>query len=192
MGIASVMSHTFAVSQSEAAPGSDLVPQQERVVGILKWYRPIKGYGFLTLVDSRKDAILHSRVVCALDLANLLPGATIECDVEETSRGLSVTKVHRVDGSTAHPSARSHQAAVATSGDTAPEGLVAAVVKWFHKEEGYGFFANPCGGEDIYIHANVLRDAGYAAELDKGQVWRIGIGNSEKGQKVVAIAEGQT
>jgi CspA family cold shock protein len=48
--------------------------------------------------------------------------------------------------------------------------LVTGLVKWFDATKGYGFIVNDQGGEDILLHANVLRNFGRSSVADQSQV----------------------
>ena len=48
--------------------------------------------------------------------------------------------------------------------------LVTGLVKWFDATKGYGFIVNDSGGEDILLHANVLRNFGRSSVADQSRV----------------------
>lgn len=48
--------------------------------------------------------------------------------------------------------------------------LVTGLVKWFDATKGYGFIVNDEGGEDILLHANVLRNFGRSSVADQSKV----------------------
>ena len=47
---------------------------------------------------------------------------------------------------------------------------VTGLVKWFDATKGYGFIVNDEGGEDILLHANVLRNFGRSSVADQSSV----------------------
>ena len=71
------------------------------ITGIVKWFNAVKGFGFVTVADSSSDAFLHLSVLRESGFENLLPGATVRCDVADRIKGLQVTRIHEVDESTA-------------------------------------------------------------------------------------------
>lgn len=77
--------------------------------GTIKWFNTTKGYGFVTL-ESGSDAFCHASALAALGHANVPPGSTVICDLQESPRGLQVVAVHSLDTSTAEaPAPRPHR-----------------------------------------------------------------------------------
>lgn len=74
------------------------------VKGTIKWFNTTKGYGFITL-ENGSDAFCHASALAALGQTDVLPGATVVCDLQESPRGLQVVAVHSMDASTAEPQA---------------------------------------------------------------------------------------
>jgi putative DNA primase/helicase len=64
--------------------------------GAVKWYDPVRGYGFVTLTDG-SDAMLSKRVVEKSAIDSLTEGQPVKVSVEETERGLRVTWIDLCD-----------------------------------------------------------------------------------------------
>jgi CspA family cold shock protein len=72
-----------------------------------------------------------------------------------------------------------------------PEGVavgehIAAMVKWYNNERGYGFVTREAVEGDIFVHAAVLRRHGMES-LAPGQKVMIRIAEGQKGLQVVEI-----
>jgi len=72
-----------------------------------------------------------------------------------------------------------------------PEGIamgdyIAALVKWYNNERGYGFVTREAAEGDIFVHAAVLRRHGMES-LAPGQKVMIRIAEGQKGLQVVEI-----
>ncbi|SLN12868.1 cold-shock protein [Pseudooctadecabacter jejudonensis] len=129
--------------------------------GNVKWFDPTKGFGFVVARDGGPDILLHANVLRTYGQSSVAEGAAITVSVVETERGLQATEVVSIDQES-HP--------IAVLGDFAdfdPEEIMnapveAARVKWFDKVKGFGF-ANVFGqSADVFVHVEVLRQAGFA------------------------------
>ncbi len=58
-------------------------------VGTVKWFNPIKGYGFIQPDDGDKDAFVHISAVEAAGLDGLREGQKIEFELVSDDRGRS-------------------------------------------------------------------------------------------------------
>lgn len=57
------------------------------------------------------------------------------------------------------------------NGDTSEVGqIIQGQVKWFDLGRGFGFIADPAGGADVLLHANVLRNFGQSSVAEGAQV----------------------
>ncbi len=50
-------------------------------VGTVKWFNPVKGYGFITPVDGGKDVFVHVSAVERAGLGNLREGQKVEYEL---------------------------------------------------------------------------------------------------------------
>ena len=146
---------------SGSAPGAT-------VVATVKWFNPVKGFGFLTPVDGSPDVFCHVSAVSRAGFDTLPEGASVSCEVEQGRQGPQVWQIHAVDTSTVTASP--------TRGGGPPRGdyghghgergpasgrRVVAAVKWFVPSKGFGFLVPDDGSPDVFCHASAVRDAGY-------------------------------
>ena len=68
--------------------------------GIVKWFSPEKGFGFVELSDGSGDAFLHGSVLAQSGTAAVQPGETLEVRVGPGHKGPHITEVLSVDSST--------------------------------------------------------------------------------------------
>ncbi|MCX8506340.1 MAG: cold shock domain-containing protein [Alphaproteobacteria bacterium] len=63
----------------------------------------------------------------------------------------------------------------------------AGVVKWFNITKGFGFIAPDAGGKDVFLHASVVRRAGYL-DVQAGQRVRYTAIDRDKGPEARTVA----
>ena len=126
-------------------------PSGPPVRGVVKWYNPEKGFGFVQLADGSGDAFLHVSVLERSGQASVPPGATLEVRAGPGPKGPQISEILSVDSSTAQqePPRRARpersmyppadQASIEESG----------TVKWYNAMKGFGFIASDRGGKDI-------------------------------------------
>ena len=163
-------------------------PSGPLVRGRVKWFSPIKGYGFVALSDGSGDVFLHASALAGIGITNLQPGETLEFRVALGQRGPQVAEVISVDSSTAaspRPSRRSF------GSPSARQPLQASVrevgtVKWYNPTRGFGFIVLEGGGKEVFVHVSALRRAGIA-ELREGQRVFVGVAEDPKGPEAASI-----
>ena len=168
--------------QEEVPEGAN--SEELELGGTIKWFEPVKGYGFITQADGGEDILLHSSVLRDAGHTNAVEGTTVICGAVRRSKGLQATRILKLDTSTAivseRPAPRRRQAAV-------PQGdFMEVTVKWFNRVRGYGFVTRGAGTQDVFIHMETLRQAGIP-ELQTGQSLKIKIGDGLKGPQVAEI-----
>ncbi|ANC92227.1 cold-shock protein [Azospirillum humicireducens] len=77
-----------------------------QVTATVKWFNPERGYGFVKVGDSGKDALLPASLVVPAGHTTLPDGATVVVDIVEDRKGQQVSVLHSVDLSTAAAPAR--------------------------------------------------------------------------------------
>ncbi len=137
------------------------VVTQESISAVVKWFNPVKGFGFVQPGDGSPDAFLHISVVEQIGHRSLPEGAKIVCDIAEGRKGPQVAAIIRID--------EMPEAPPPPSGG-APGSTVEGTVKFFNMEKGFGFVTPDDGGKDVFVSARTLE--------------RIGIANLEAEQRV--------
>ena len=157
--------------------------------GIVKWFSPEKGFGFVELSDGSGDAFLHGSVLAQSGTAAVQPGETLEVRVGPGHKGPHITEVLSVDPSTATAAMprRSNYRAAASSRPTS-DTLVeeTGTVKWFNAERGYGFITRNGGGEDVFVHVSALERSGLTG-LSEGDRVIVDISEGRKGLEAARV-----
>ena len=164
-------------------------PSGPPVRGIVKWFSPEKGFGFVELSDGSGDAFLHGSVLAQRGIGAVQPGETLEVLIGPGHKGPHVTEVLSADSSTASPVApRRSSIRSATSynppSDTAGEET--GRVKWFNTDKGYGFITRDSGAEDLFVHISAVERSGLTG-LSEGDRVIVDIAEGRKGPEAARV-----
>jgi len=157
-----------------------------RMHGHVKWFDPVKGFGFVVVDDDGPDILLHANVLRNFGQSSVADGANIEISVQETDRGVQATEVHLIE-----PPKPTEGSVLADFEDVDPElirnaPLEPSRVKWFDKAKGFGF-ANVFGRtEDVFVHIEVLRRSGLA-DLQPGEAVGLRVIEGRRGRMATEI-----
>ena len=155
------------------------------VTGLVKWFDPTKGYGFIKPSNGLPgDVLLHQTCVRQSGFKAAYEGAKVVCEAVQGPKGLQARRLLSLDNSTAAP-----QPTIAKSSRHTPEpqGIAfEATVKWFNRGKGYGFVSRGPDTPDVFVHMETLRRYGIR-ELRQGQRVRIRAGDGPKGELAAEI-----
>ena len=164
-------------------------PSGPPVSGVVKWFSPEKGFGFVQLSDGSGDAFLHGNLLTQSGIGAVQPGETVEVHVGPGHKGPHVTEVLSIDSSTAATPAR-RRSDFETTGPSRPSSnaLVeeTGTVKWFSTERGYGFITRTSGGDDVFVHISALERSGLAG-LSEGDRVVVDVAEGRKGPEAARI-----
>ena len=73
---------------------SDKKGDNMSIKGKIKWFNPIKGYGFIAREDNEKDVFVHSSAARAANV-ELNEGDTLTFDIEEGQKGPSAINLQK-------------------------------------------------------------------------------------------------
>ena len=166
--------------------GGNVIQETERrLCGVVKWFDPSKGFGFIVADGTQGDILLNANVLRNFGQSSIADNARIEFIAQGTTKGVQATVVLSI----APPETTSESLADFESADdeeVAQLPLEAARVKWFDKAKGFGV-ANIWGSsEDVSVHVEILRRSGLA-DLQAGEVVAIRVISGKRGKMAAEV-----
>jgi len=157
-----------------------------RVVGHVKWFDPVKGFGFVVSDTDGPDILLHANVLRNFGQGSIADGAMVEISVQETARGVQALEIFSITPPKTVPSSQNADIESGELIDDSDLPLQPGRVKWFDKSKGFGF-ANVFGrDEDIFIHIEVLRRSGFA-DLQPGEAIGLKVVEGKRGRMASSV-----
>ena len=148
--------------------------------GVVKWFNPAKGFGFIQPEDGGQDVFVHIAAVERSGLSGLNEGDQVAYELEEDRRsGKTSAGQLRVTGHGPAPAGCGRGAPRPSRGFDSPRGggggfssgtgeSGTGVVKWFNTTKGFGFIQPDNGGGDVFVHISAVERAGLRG-LNEGQ-----------------------
>lgn len=154
--------------------------------GIVKWFDPVKGFGFILPDDGGADVLLHANVLRNFGQSSVADGALICIEVLETERGLQAVKVLTITPPKGGVNEGFDMLSAEGLNDLDEYELEPARIKWFDKGKGFGF-ANVFGSSaDVFVHVEVLRRSGLS-DLQAGEAICLAVEDGERGRMAVLV-----
>ncbi|MBC7479361.1 MAG: cold shock domain-containing protein [Pseudorhodobacter sp.] len=164
----------------------DEVETHPVVTGRVKWFDPVKGFGFIVAEGSGGDILLHANVLRNYGQSSIAENTEITVKVQKTQRGVQAMEVVTVAAPETAQLALSEEDQASLPEEVTQLALEPSRVKWFDKDKGFGF-ANVFGRpEDVFVHVEVLRASGFA-DLQAGEAVCLRIIEGKRGRMAVQV-----
>ncbi|MEY8831269.1 cold-shock protein [Sedimentitalea sp. XS_ASV28] len=157
-----------------------------RVRGQVKWFDPVKGFGFVVSDEGGPDILLHVNVLRNFGQSSVADGAGIEVVTHRTDRGVQAVEIVSITPPVRDEAPVLTDFAALESDAIHNAPLEPARVKWFDKSKGFGF-ANVFGRpEDVFLHIEVLRQSGLA-DLQPGEALAMRVIDGKRGRMAAEV-----
>jgi len=131
--------------------------------GVVKFFNPQKGFGFIVRDDGGEDVFVHISAVEQAGLTDLADGQPLEFTLVDRGGRISATNL-RIEG---EPMAveRGGGGAGAGAGGGGPQRQLtgekaSGTVKFFNAMKGFGFIQRDDGQPDAFVHISAVERAG--------------------------------
>jgi cold shock protein len=129
--------------------------------GIVKFFNPQKGFGFVVRDDGGEDVFVHISAVEQAGLTDLADGQPLEFTLVDRGGRVSATNL-RIEG---EPMAVERSGGGAAGGDRGPQRQLtgekaSGTVKFFNAMKGFGFIQRDDGQPDAFVHISAVERAG--------------------------------
>ncbi|MEM7521557.1 MAG: cold shock domain-containing protein [Pseudomonadota bacterium] len=154
--------------------------------GIVKWFDPVKGFGFVVADTGGPDILLHVNVLRNFGQSSVVDGARVDLTVHDTKRGVQATAVTAIHPPVEAGDGPSVEMNSFEKPSTAQGPFEPARVKWFDKDKGFGFaniFGRPA---DVFLHIEILRQGGLS-DLQPGEALAVRVVDGKRGSMAAEV-----
>jgi CspA family cold shock protein len=134
--------------------------------GVVKFFNPQKGFGFIVRDDGGEDVFVHISAVEQAGLTDLADGQPLEFTLVDRGGRISATNL-RIDGDPmpVERSGGGDRAGAGAGGGGGPQRQLtgekaSGTVKFFNAMKGFGFIQRDDGQPDAFVHISAVERAG--------------------------------
>lgn len=165
---------------------SDSVNDSEVQTGRVKWFDPVKGFGFIVADQGGPDVLLHANVLRNYGQSSVADGTPISFRVQSTQRGLQAVEVVKIEAAVGMPITLSEEENPLSTEELLALPIAPTRVKWFDKVKGFGFANVYASAEDVFVHIEVLNHSGFA-DLQAGEAICLRVTDGKRGKMAVQV-----
>jgi CspA family cold shock protein len=154
----------------------------------VKWFNPLKGFGFLVPDDNGSDILLHQNVLRKAGQSTIAEGIELDVDVVVIEGRRQATAITAL-----YPNPSTTLPRLAQFADLSQEDMEAipyqpSRVKWFDETKGIGFANVFKSTKDVFIHVEVLHRSGLTS-LQPGEAIAVRVMDGDRGLIAVQLTD---
>jgi CspA family cold shock protein len=132
--------------------------------GVVKFFNPQKGFGFIVRDDGGEDVFVHVSAVEQAGLTDLADGQPLEFTLVDRGGRISATNL-RIEGEPMAVERSGGSGGGGAGGDRGPQRQLtgekaSGTVKFFNAMKGFGFIQRDDGQPDAFVHISAVERAG--------------------------------
>jgi CspA family cold shock protein len=132
--------------------------------GVVKFFNPQKGFGFIVRDDGGEDVFVHISAVEQAGLTDLADGQPLEFTLVDRGGRISATDL-KIEGEPMEIVRTPRPEGGAGGGDRGPQRQLTGekaqgTVKFFNAMKGFGFISRDDGQPDAFVHISAVERAG--------------------------------
>ena len=132
--------------------------------GIVKFFNPQKGFGFIVRDDGGEDVFVHISAVEQAGLTDLADGQPLEFTLVDRGGRVSATNL-RIEGDPMPVERSGGGGDASAAGGSGPQRQLtgekaSGTVKFFNAMKGFGFIQRDDGQPDAFVHISAVERAG--------------------------------
>ena len=132
--------------------------------GVVKFFNPQKGFGFIVRDDGGEDVFVHISAVEQAGLTDLADGQPLEFTLVDRGGRISATDL-KIDGEPMEIVRTPRAEGGFGGGDRGPQRQLTGekaqgTVKFFNSMKGFGFISRDDGQPDAFVHISAVERAG--------------------------------
>ncbi len=157
-----------------------------KLTGEVKWFDPVRGFGFVVSNEGGPDILLHANVLRNFGQSTIADGAVVALMVQQSDRGLQATEIISIEPPEQGDTPPLRDMGEFTAEQIAARPILPARVKWFDKAKGFGFANVFNDTADVFLHIEILRRGGMS-DLMSGEAIGLRLIDGERGHMAVEI-----
>lgn len=161
---------------------------ESKLTCIVKWFNPVKGYGFVVPQGGGEDILLHSQILMQSGRKTIASDTRVDVGAVKVDGRWQVQTVYQILSDHEKDLPQLAEFSGLTRAELAFIPYQPARVKWYDQTKGIGFVNTLDSPEDVFLHAEVLRSSGFIS-VDAGEAVLVRTVDSARGRLAVELTD---